>query len=138
MSDTRVAVACIGHINLRASETMIERLRAFYREVVGLREGPRPHFRSGSRGYWLYAGDRDVMHLTIDPHDADVAPPRDTAFNHIAFACRGLSDTLLRLREAGIDFVVDQVDALQQVQLFLTDPAGTAVELTFTAEPLPV
>lgn len=60
-----MSIRGVGHVNLRAPAAMIERLRLFYIDVVGLCEGARPVFRSGSRGHWLYADDTDVVHL---PH----------------------------------------------------------------------
>lgn len=132
-------VARIAHVNLRGPASLVERLRAFYIDIVGLREGPRPRFRSGSRGYWLYAGEFDVVHLSIDPAAAAEPPATDgtTAFNHVAFACSGLADAVHRLAAAGITYEIDQVDDLRQVQLFLSDPAGTGIELNFTGESLP-
>lgn len=68
-----------AHNGLRAPRAMIERLRTFYCEVVGLRVGPRPPFCS--RGYWLYAGAHVVRHLTIAPDDGTRAcdtPPTST------------------------------------------------------------
>lgn len=124
----------IGHINLRASAEMIERLRRFYTDIVGLREGPRPAFRSGSHGHWLYAGDIDVLHLSIRDGGQDI--PRDTgAFSHMAFACDDLAATRARLDAAGIRYETDFVDERHQVQLFLTDPAGIGVEFTFATPP---
>lgn len=46
-----MSIRGIGHVNLRAPAAMIERLRLFYIDVVDLREGARPVFRSGSRGH---------------------------------------------------------------------------------------
>ena len=64
-----MAVRGMGHINLRASAETVERLRRFYVDAVGLREGPRPVFRSGSSGYWLYAGSPAVFSI-ISPSTA--------------------------------------------------------------------
>ena len=125
-----MSVRGIGHANLRAPAAMIERLRRFYTEVVGLTEGPRPRFRSGSQGHWLYAGDSDVLHLSISHDDAPL-PGFNGAFNHLAFACDDLAATRARLDAARIPYEVDVVDQLGQVQLFLSDPAGMGVELTF-------
>lgn len=125
-----MSVRGIGHANLRAPAAMIEQLRHFYIEVVGLSEGPRPRFRSGSRGHWLYAGETDVLHLSIAGDDAHLADSSG-AFNHLAFACDDLAATRARLDAAGIPYEVDVVDERQQVQLFLRDPAGLGVELTF-------
>lgn len=126
-----MGVRGIGHANLRAPAVMIEQLRRFYIEVVGLKEGPRPRFRSGSQGHWLYAGNTDVLHLSVARDDAPL-PASNGAFNHLAFACDDLVATRARLNAMRIPYEVDVVDALCQVQLFLTDPAGMGVELTFT------
>lgn len=128
--------AGLGHINLRAPAAMVERLRRFYVDVIGLREGPRPVFRSGSRGYWLYAGDAAALHLTVGAADEPAASgQRSSAFDHFAFNCDDLAGTRARLDAAGIAYAIDRVDELQQVQLFLRDPTGTGVELTFTLLP---
>ena len=126
-----MTVRGIGHANLRAPAAIIEQLRRFYVEVVGLTEGPRPQFRSGSQGHWLYAGDTDVLHLSIARAEAPL-PDSNGAFNHLAFACDDLAATRARLDAARIPYEVDVVDQLGQVQLFLTDPAGMGVELTFS------
>ena len=51
-----------SHYNLRAPRETLDRLQAFYRDVVGLTVGDRPPF--AFFGYWLYAGDRPVLHLS--------------------------------------------------------------------------
>ena len=121
----------LAHANLRAPEAMIERLRCFYVDLIGLRQGPRPTFRSGSRGYWLYAGETDVLHLTI-AGPGDAAPVPTGHFNHLAFACTDLAATRARLDAAGLAYEVDEVDEPPQVQLFLTDPGGLDIELNFS------
>jgi catechol 2,3-dioxygenase-like lactoylglutathione lyase family enzyme len=126
-----MTVRGLGHINLRASAEAIERLRRFYVDVIGLREGPRPTFRSGSLGYWLYAGDDAVMHLLVARNGGESLQPRGV-FNHFAFDCDDLEAARSRLDAAGIACETDIVDDLNQVQLFLTDPSGIGVELTFT------
>ena len=52
----------LSHFNLRASRPLLDKLKDFYVDVVGLRPGFRPPFQRF--GYWLYAGDSDVLHLT--------------------------------------------------------------------------
>jgi catechol 2,3-dioxygenase-like lactoylglutathione lyase family enzyme len=126
-----VSTLGIDHVNLRASAEMIERVRRFYVDIVGLREGPRPYFRSGSHGHWLYAGNVDVLHLSI--RDGGGTVPRATgAFGHMAFAIDDLATAQARLDAAGIPYKTDIVDERHQVQLLFTDPAGVDVELTFT------
>ena len=123
----------LDHVNLRAPAALIERLRRFYIDIVGLQEGPRPTFRSGSRGHWLYAGEQALMHLSISA-DGDGAPQRTGWLSHYAFACDDLTATRARLDAAQMAYEVDVVDERGQVQLFLTDPAGVGVELNFRTD----
>lgn len=120
----------LAHANIRAPEAMIERLRSFYIDLIGLREGSRPTFRSGSRGHWLYAGGTDVLHLTI-AGPGDAAPQATGYLNHLAFACTELAATRARLDAAGVAYEVDAAGDPPRVQLFLTDPCGLGIELNF-------
>jgi catechol 2,3-dioxygenase-like lactoylglutathione lyase family enzyme len=119
----------LAHVNIRASAAMIERVRRFYTDTLGLVEGPRPPFRS--RGYWLYAGDRDVMHLTIDPAMSGDVPATTGCLDHFAFAATGLDDTLARLDAANVAYEIDRVPSSGDAQVFFRDPSGIAVELNF-------
>jgi catechol 2,3-dioxygenase-like lactoylglutathione lyase family enzyme len=123
----------LDHVNLRAPAELIERLRRFYVDVIGLVEGPRPTFRSGSRGHWLYAGNQPLMHLSVAA-DGDGQPQRTGWLSHYAFACDNLAATRSRLDAAGVHYQVDVVDVPPQVQLFLSDPAGVGVELNFRTD----
>ncbi len=50
-----MTVRGFDHYNLRADRAVLDELRDFYRDVVGLAVGDRPPFRRF--GYWLYSGD---------------------------------------------------------------------------------
>jgi len=118
-----------SHYNLRAPRALLEELRTFYCEVVGLEVGQRPPFRSF--GYWLYAGGYPVLHLSeAGPEEVRPAQPQGT-FDHAAFRCIGRAQYEQELNRRGIPYRVAVVPATQQVQIFLTDPAGNGVELNF-------
>jgi catechol 2,3-dioxygenase-like lactoylglutathione lyase family enzyme len=51
----------LHHFTIRCSGTELERLRDFYCDVLGMKEGPRPDF--GFPGHWLYLGDSALLHL---------------------------------------------------------------------------
>ena len=125
-------VAGLNHINIAAPRALIEHVRAFYIEVLGLVEGARPPLRSP--GHWLYAGDEPIVHLSLrDSAAADGAG----AIDHFALTCLGLVATLERLSRLGVTHRVVEVPGRTQVQLFLRDPAGVNVELNFSGERLP-
>ena len=122
-------VAGLNHFNLRASRALLEDLRRFYTEVIGLEEGPRPPFRS--RGHWLYAQGRDILHLTEAGPDEVRATHVAATFDHIALTCTDADAMQARLRRHGIDYTVDEVPMASQLQVFLRDPAGNGIELNF-------
>jgi catechol 2,3-dioxygenase-like lactoylglutathione lyase family enzyme len=124
-----VATLGLNHYNIRAPSPLLEELRDFYCATVGLHVGARPGFRS--RGYWLYAGARDVLHLTQtradEMREVGVVP----TFDHVAFTCEDFESMRAALTAAGVAFEVDEVPAGGQRQIFFRDPAGNGVELNF-------
>lgn len=123
-------VSGIDHYNLRASRDVLESLRDFYCSIVGLSVGPRPAFRSF--GYWLYAGSKDVLHLTESQTRGRhrIGQPL-TTFDHVAFACSDPVEYEHRLRTNSIAYESDTPPGTNQFQLFFQDPAGNGVELNF-------
>jgi glyoxylase I family protein len=119
-------VTGIDHINIGAPMEALERCVRFYVDVLGLSEGHRPPFRS--RGFWLYAGDAPIVHLTEKEVDVTAS---SGAFNHLALACEDLESIEARLRTHAIQFTVERVPMTGQVQVFLKDPAGVELELNF-------
>ncbi len=122
-------VAGLNHFNLRAPRALLEELRRFYIEAIGLEEGPRPPFRS--RGHWLYAQGRDILHLTESEPDEARAMHVATTFDHIALACTDADAMQARLRRHGVAYAVDDVPMAPRMQVFLRDPAGNGIELNF-------
>lgn len=118
-----------SHYNLRAPRALLEELRGFYSEVVGLEVGPRPPFNSF--GYWLYAGQQAIVHLSeARPGENRPAQPLGT-FDHAAFRCMGRAAYEQALTQRGIAFRTALVPETRLFQIFVTDPAGNGVELNF-------
>ena len=108
----------------------MEVLRDFYVTVVGLRAGPRP---LRSFGYWLYAGELDILHLS----EATAADMRrigsDLTFDHVAFECENWPEFRGRLERHSIAFSERSVAGSGRRQVFFRDPAGNGIELVFPA-----
>lgn len=124
-----MSVAGLNHFNLRAPRALLDELRRFHIEAIGLEEGWRPPFRS--RGHWLYAQGHDILHLTEAGPDEARATHAATTFDHIAFACTDADDAEARLRRHGVDYRIAEVPTTSQKQFFLRDPAGNGIELNF-------
>ncbi|MFA5549410.1 MAG: VOC family protein [Porticoccaceae bacterium] len=122
----------LNHVNINAPQPLLDRLRDFYVDIIGLREGPRPPVPIP--GYWLYAGDKPVVHLT----DAAAMPghhPQPGArghLDHIAFSCTDVAGMETRLLAAGVPFRRNDIREFGIVQLVVTDPAGLDVELNIS------
>jgi catechol 2,3-dioxygenase-like lactoylglutathione lyase family enzyme len=124
-----MTVRGLEHFNITTSEEIIASCRAFYVDVLGLEEGPRPPFTS--RGFWLYAGSIPVVHLSIsESRTAPASAPLD----HIAFVCENLDEVLARLEQHAVPHQVDRVPESGDTQLFLRDPAGVGLELNFASK----
>jgi catechol 2,3-dioxygenase-like lactoylglutathione lyase family enzyme len=118
----------------------IEKTREWYEQVLGFRVGPAPDFKFPV--YWLYLGDRDVLHITTggknvsENRKAYVGQQSDATtgtgvIDHVAFRATGLDQMIDHLKAHKIDFKERQVDDQGLYQLFLFDPNGVKVELNF-------
>jgi glyoxylase I family protein len=122
-----MAITDLSHVNLRAHRQLLDELRDFYVDVVGLRVGDRPPFKSS--GYWLYAGEQAIVHL-VEAGPADqCAIANDSILDHVAFAVTNLDSVEACLRQRGIDFAKRDVPLTDQRQIFFKDPAGNGIEL---------
>ena len=127
----------LHHYLICAPAELMEKCRAFYCDILGLKAGARP--KTARTGYWLYTGDHPIVHLAIPkPGDAPIAgrPPRGY-LDHVAFACRGLPATLDKLDRLQVPYRTSVVTDPPQVQVVVEDPAGTTIELNFRSESLP-
>jgi catechol 2,3-dioxygenase-like lactoylglutathione lyase family enzyme len=118
----------------------IEATKDWYVKVLGLRVGPCPDFKFPV--YWLYLGDRDVLHITTGGKNVSdnrkkyvgqesQATGGSGVIDHIAFRATGLQSTIEHLDRHGIEFKERQVDDQGLYQLFLFDPNGVKIELNF-------
>ena len=121
----------IAHYNFRLEKQLMEDVRAFYETVVGLRVGARPPFNSA--GYWLYAGEQDVLHLVEETPDDKRRVGSDLTFDHVALEASDWEAHIRVLHNAGIQFTEAMVPATGRRQIFFRDPAGNGVELIFSA-----
>lgn len=113
----------------------------WYERVLGLERGYTPDFKFPVQ--WMYLGDRDVLHITEG--GAKVSENRlryngqesqaefgSGVVDHIAFRCKGLPETIARLRSLGVEFRQRMVNEQGLYQLFLIDPNGVKIELNFS------
>src|SRR3982751_1691935 len=115
----------------------------FYTEVLGMVLADRPPI--GFPGAWLkpaQAGADAIIHL----YAGDAAKEPDGsiqsgtgAIDHISVVCQGYSDFKARFEKFGLAYRENLVPKTPLWQLFVYDPNGIQLELTFhsAAEPEP-
>ena len=119
----------------------MEATRDFYTRVLGFHVGPSPDFKFPV--FWLYLGDKDVIHVTQG--GANISENRKKylgqqsdavsgsgVIDHMAFRCTGLSDMMEHLTRQSVSFTRRMVNDQGLFQLFLMDPNGVKVELNFS------
>ncbi|RZI70750.1 MAG: hypothetical protein EOP80_16240 [Variovorax sp.] len=121
----------IHHFTLRCSSAELEGLRTFYCDVLGMSDGPRPAF--DFPGHWLYVGDVALVHLAaILPDPPSRSDSRlISGFDHVSLAGVRLDATRKLLADRDIAFEELPVPGWPLWQIFLRDPVGSKIELTF-------
>ena len=122
----------IDHYNICAPSDLLNVLKSFYVDVLGLTVGYRPPLRKN--GYWLYQGKQALLHLS--ENNAIDSKQSGGCFNHIAFRCQGLSEMLNTLKISQAKYEIRELPDLNQIQIFLKDPCGIRIELNFLNESL--
>ena len=121
----------------------LEKTCDWYEQVIGLRRGPTPDFKFPVQ--WLYAGDKDVLHVTeggknVSENRKKYLGQQSDALagtgviDHVAFRATGLKETIERLKRLGVPFNERMVNDQGLYQLFLFDPNQVKVELNFSNE----
>ncbi len=109
----------------------------FYTEVLGMVVADRPPI--GFPGAWLkpaQAGADAIFHL----YAGDAAKEADgtvqtgsAAIDHVSVVCQGYSDFKTQFEKFGLAYRENLVPATPLWQLFVHDPNGVQLELTFYA-----
>ncbi len=110
----------------------------FYTKVLGLREAPRPDF--GYPGAWLACptpGGDAIIHIYAGGPalgEDGRAPYGTGAIDHVSISAHGFHEFRERFRAAGLDWREFHVPGTSLWQLFVYDPSGVQLELTFEGD----
>jgi catechol 2,3-dioxygenase-like lactoylglutathione lyase family enzyme len=124
-----MALHSLDHVNLRTAN--LARMRAFYCDLLGLRDGERPPFSFG--GAWLYSGQQAVVHLVEVGEQP--APSGELRLEHFAFLARDFDGMVRKLSEVGVEFRVSKLLGSSTRQLNIHDPDGNRIHLDFPVFP---
>jgi len=118
----------LDHVNIRTAD--LAATKRLFVDVLGLTEGWRPPFPFP--GAWLYAGEKDVVHLVAVAHPAN--PSDASSLDHFAFDISDYDEILLRVKGTGLPFRETLTPGTSVRQIFVRDPNGVTVELNCKGE----
>lgn len=137
------AAVTLGLFHVAIKTADLAATRAFWVDVIGLKEVARPDF--GFPGAWLACpqpGGQAIIHVyaggpALGPalgHSLGAGaevPMGSAAIDHVSLACVGYHAYRERFRAAGLDWREFLVPGTALWQLFVYDPSGIQLELTF-------
>lgn len=116
-----MVLRAIDHVQLAMPRGGEPSARAFYSELLGLPETPKPP-RLAARGGCWFESDSVKIHLGVEQ---DFRPARKA---HPALLVAGLASLVEKLAQAGVEIVDDEpLDGYQRVYAY--DPFGNRLEL---------
>ena len=124
-----------GLFHVAIKTTDLAATRAFYCDVLGLADVFRPDF--GYPGAWLACplpGGQAIIHVYAGGPALGTdgrAPVGSAAIDHLSLACSGFHEFAARFRAAGLAYREFLVPGTTLWQLFVYDPSGVQLELTF-------
>jgi catechol 2,3-dioxygenase-like lactoylglutathione lyase family enzyme len=124
-----------GLFHLAIKTADLEATRDFWIGVIGLREVPRPDF--GYPGAWLACpqpGGQAIVHIYAGGPalgSQGRIEPGTAAIDHVSLACTGFQAYRARFARAGLAWREFLVPGTSLWQLFVYDPSGVQLELTF-------
>ena len=136
MTDAKLPLATVHglyHVAIKTADLAATRM--FWTDVIGLREIDRPNF--GYPGAWLgcpQPGGLGIIHVyaggpALGPEGK--SPAGTAAIDHISLSCSGYRSYVSRFKAAGLDWREFIVPGSTLWQLFVYDPSGVQLELTF-------
>jgi len=123
-------IETLDHVNLRT--TQLDTMIAWYTDVLGLRHGERPD--SSSRGAWIYAGNRAVVHLVEVEGEPGIGAETALKLEHFAFSATGLAEFEATLRDRGEAMSRSEISAINVVQMNVWDPDGNHIHVDFPSD----
>jgi len=119
------------HLSLNAKNP--ERMKDFLMDLLGLRLGVRPNLTFD--GYFLYAGDKDVIHIFSQYAKDDSSIEK--AFNieeknivhHVSFFSDDYEETIKRIEHLNLNYSLSSVPDTQIKQVFVRAPENLMIEI---------
>jgi catechol 2,3-dioxygenase-like lactoylglutathione lyase family enzyme len=116
-----VPFKALDHVQLAMPPGEEEKARAFYRDLLGMIELPKPAELAKRGGCWFASGEVQI-HLGVEK---DFRPAKKA---HPALRCCDYEALTDRLREAGVGVTADDSNP-RVTRCYVDDPFGNRIDL---------
>ena len=111
----------IDHVQIAVPEALEAECVAFYREVFGFPEIPKPEELRERGGAWFQVGALQ-MHIGVDPE------PSPKSKRHICFLVDDLAAAKAKVLARGV--AIEEANVAEGLsRFFIRDPAGNRIEI---------
>jgi catechol 2,3-dioxygenase-like lactoylglutathione lyase family enzyme len=114
-------IEAVHHVQVSIPIGGEETARGFYRDLLGLKEIPKPETLAGRGGFWLELGQSQIHFGTEDGID------RAKSKAHVAYLVNDLDLWRRRLTEHSVD-VIDGIPIPGYERFEFRDPFGNRIE----------
>lgn len=127
------SISNLFHVAIKTND--LEKTVRFYTDVLGLHSVARPNF--GYPGAWLATpGGAAIIHIYAGGPalgTAGRAPSGTAAIDHVSISATDFHGFIERFKKHGLDWREFNVRDAGLWQLFVYDPSGVQLEITFEA-----
>jgi catechol 2,3-dioxygenase-like lactoylglutathione lyase family enzyme len=116
-----LAISGIDHVQFTIPRAQAETCLAFYRDILGLPEIPKPEELRVRGGAWFQIGNLQ-FHLGVDPE------PFPVSKRHVCFLVPDLATARAHIVQHGVAIEEESV-AEGLHRFFIRDPAGNRIEI---------
>ena len=111
----------LTHINVTMPKGGEDIARSFYRDLLGLREVPKPESIRNRGGVWFDAGGLDI-HVSVEENRTG-----PDAYRHFGLECADVDGLRAKLQAEGV--VTDNGRPTPWKRFFAHDPFGNRIEI---------
>jgi catechol 2,3-dioxygenase-like lactoylglutathione lyase family enzyme len=119
-----IGIIEVSHVNVTVTADSEQAAKAFYRDVLGLTQIPKPKGPRQFIGAWYQLGGTQ-LHLSIEDN-----PQNESSDRHVCYSVEDVAVAAATFRDAGIEVIPDKQATGQSSRFFVRDPGGNLIEIT--------
>lgn len=124
------------HLSLSAKNP--ERMRDFFIDLLGLKVGSRPNLSFD--GYFLFAGDKDVIHIFLQQpriraeNPVTINSTEQNIVHHVSFSTDNYETVMQNITKLELQYSINTIPDSSTIQIFVRAPENLILEIQAVRE----